>query len=170
MRRFIPSPALIVAFLALLLATGGVSYAATKITTKDIAEGAVTGRKIKDGTVGPVDLGPSTKALMGVRAYGVVTVDAVFDATRTKGFATVTRPKNGVYCLTLTDPAIDPATTATVVGVDWDNSSGANLAAYLSKSAHQCPEGTDIGVRTFSFVAGANNKPSNTVSFTVLVP
>jgi hypothetical protein len=159
-----------VACLALMLASGGVSYAAAKITTKDIADSAITGKKIKDATIGTVDLGPSAKALMGVRAYADVTVDAAFDATRTHGFATVTRPKTGVYCLTLTDPAIDQAATSPVVGVDWDNSSGANLAAYLSKSAHQCPEGTDIGVRTFTFVAGANNKPSNTVSFTILVP
>jgi hypothetical protein len=169
-RRFIPSPALIVACLALVLATGGVSYAAVKISTKDIADSAVTAKKIKDATIGAVDLGPSSRALMGVRAYADVTVDAVFDTTRTRGFATVTRPKTGVYCLTLANPATDPATTAPVVGVDWDNSSGANLAAYLSKSAHQCPEGTDIGVRTFTFVAGASNKPSNTVSFTILVP
>jgi hypothetical protein len=159
-----------VACLALMLASGGVSYAAAKITTKDVADSAITGKKIKDATVGAVDLGPSAEALMGVRAYADVTVGAAFDATRTHGFATVARPKTGVYCLTLTDPAIDPAATSPVVGVDWDNSSGANLAAYLSKSAHQCPEGTDIGVRTFTFVAGANNKPSNTVSFTILVP
>jgi hypothetical protein len=169
-RRFIPSPALIVACLALVLASGGVSYAAAKITTRDIADSAITGSKIKDATIGAIDLGPSSRALMGVRAYADVTVDAVFDTTRTHGFANVTRPKTGVYCLTLTDPAIDPATTAPVVGVDWDNSSGANLAAYLSKSAHQCPEGADFGVRTFSFTAGANNKPSNIVSFTIVVP
>jgi hypothetical protein len=153
-----------------MLATGGVSYAAAKITTNDIADSAITAKKIKDATIGAVDLGPSARSLMSVRAYADVTVDGAFDAARTKGFATVTRPKTGVYCLTLTDPAIDAAATAPVVGVDWDNSSGANLAAYLSKSAHQCPAGTDIGVRTFSFVAGANNKPSNTVSFTILVP
>ena len=158
------------ACLALVLASGGVSYAAAKISTRDIADSAVTSSKIRDGAVGAADLSWSSKSLMGVRAYADVTVDAAFDTARTHGFLSVTRPKNGVYCLTLTDPAIDPAATAPVVGVDWDNSSGANLAAYLSKSAHECPTGTDLGVRTFSFVAGANNKPSNTVSFTILVP
>lgn len=146
------------------------SYAAAKIGTTDLQRDAVTGVKIKNGTVGAVDLGPSALALMGARAYANVTVQAAFEPARTQGFATVTRPKTGVYCLTLKDPAIDPLTTAPVVGVDWDNSSGANLAAYLSKSAHQCPAGSDLGVRTFSFAAGANNKPSNTVAFTIIVP
>ena len=93
-----------------------------------------------------------------------------FDPARTRGFASVTRPKTGVYCLTLLDDTLDPTATAPVIGVDWDNSSGANLAAYLSKSAHQCPEGSDIGVRTFSFTAGNAYKPANTVAFTILVP
>ena len=85
------------------------------------------------------------------------------------GFSTVTRPKKGLYCLTLED-AIDATTTAPVVGVDWDISSGANLAAYLSKSAYQCPVGTDLAVRTFAWTAGSNNVPSNTVGFTIIVP
>ena len=55
-----------------------------------------------------------------------------------------------------------------MVTVDWDDSTGANLTAYLSKSAHECPEGADIGVRTFTFVAGRPYKPSNNVAFTIL--
>ena len=47
---------------------------------------------------------------------------------------------------------------------------GANLAAYISKSANACPEGSDLGVRTFSFTAGNPYKPANTVAFTVVVP
>lgn len=174
MRRLIPTPAMIVACLALVLSLGGVGYAAGKIGTKDIANNAVISVKIKDGTIRPADLSAATVQALRVRAYADVTLDASFvpsfSTERTEGFATVTRPKKGVYCLTFTDPALDPATTAPVVGVDWDASAGANLAAYLSKSAHDCPEGTDLGVRTFSFVAGADFKPANTVAFTILVP
>jgi hypothetical protein len=82
----------------------------------------------------------------------------------------VTRPKTGIYCLTFTDPNLDPTTVAPAITVDWDNSSGANLAAYLSKSAHQCPEGSDLGVRTYSWTAGASSKLANTVAFTIVVP
>ena len=173
MRRLIPSPALIVASLALALSLGGVSYAATKIGTRDIAKDAIVSSKIKDGTIQPADLGPAVASSiqsMQVRAWGNVSVEAELIAERTKGFTSVTRPKRGIYCLTFADTALDPATVAPVVTVDWDNSSGANLAAYVSKSAHQCPEGSDLGVRTYSWTAGAASKLANTVAFTIVVP
>ena len=171
---------MIVASLALVLSLGGVGYAAARIGTKDIQNDAVTSAKIRDGAVnsseirdgavGLVDLDPTVQAAMTVRAWANVTVEATFVAARTKGFATVTRAKTGVYCLTLTDPLLDPATVAPALTVDWDNSSGTNLAVYLSKSAHQCPAGTDLGVRTYSWTAGASSKLANTVAFTIVVP
>lgn len=57
-----------------------------------------------------------------------------------------------------------------MVTVDWDNSSGTNLSAYLSKSGHDCPVGTNFGVRTYSFKAGKSNVLTNNIAFTVLVP
>ena len=170
-RRLIPSPALVVAALALVLCLGGVSYAAAKITTQDLARDAVVSTKIKNGTVQPVDLGPAVAKTMQVRAYTSVVISPTMaiDTTRTKGFASVTRPKTGVYCLTLSD-GIDASTTAPVVTVDWDNSSGNNLSAFLSKSAHDCPAGADLAVRTYSFKAGKANALTNIVAFTVLVP
>ena len=171
---------MIVASLALLLCLGGVGYAAAQIGTKDIQndavtsakirDGAVTSTEIRDGAVGLADIDPAAQAAMTVRAWANVTVEAAFIAARTKGFATVTRPRTGVYCLTLTDATLDPATVAPAVTVDWDNSSGANLAVYLSKSAHQCPAGSDLGVRTYSWTAGASSKLVNTVAFTIVVP
>ena len=53
----------------------------------------------------------------------------------------MTRPDTGVCCLTLSDDKLDVATTAPVVSVDWDNSSGTNLAAYLSKVGVRVPRG-----------------------------
>jgi hypothetical protein len=171
-RRLVPSPATLVACLALVLSLGGVGYAATRIGTKDIANSAITSAKIKDGAVRPADLSPTTVASMRVRAYADVLVspDLRLDHARSVGISTVTRPKVGVYCLTFTDPALDTDTTAPVVGIDWDNASGSNLAAYVSKSAHDCPDGSDLGVRTFSFTAGNPYKPANTVAFTIVVP
>ena len=174
MRRLIPSPALLVACLALVISMGGVSYAATRIGTKDIANNAITSVKIRDGAVGPADLSQASRDTLSVRAYGYVPWkgdDVVaLEAARTRGFSSVTRPLTGVYCLTLTDARIDPKTVAPIVTVDWDKSAGANLTAYVSVSAAGCPEGSDLAVRTFSFVAGKPYKPSNTVGFTVLVP
>lgn len=163
---------MIVACLALVLSVGGVSYAASRIGTKDIANNAVTSVKIKDGAVRSADLNARALAGLSVRAYTYVTWEdpVVLDSERTRGFASVTRPRTGVYCFTYSDDSLDPATVAPLVTVDWDKSAGANLAAYISKSANRCPEGADLGVRTFSFTAGNPYKPANSVAFTVVVP
>jgi len=151
---------------------GGASYAAAKIGTRDIANDAIISVKVKNGAIQPADLGPAVARTMQVRAYTsvVITPTMELDATRTKGFASVTRPSTGIFCLTLSDDSLDASTTAPLVTVDWDNSSGNNLSAFLSKSAHDCPAGTDLGVRTYSFKAGKANALTNIVAFTVLVP
>ena len=46
LRRFRPSPALVISVIALFVAIGGVSWAATKIGTNDIKRGAVTTKKL----------------------------------------------------------------------------------------------------------------------------
>jgi hypothetical protein len=64
MRR--PSPAFVLALIALIVALSGTGYAATKITSKDVKNNSLTGADIKNnslrgadirnGTVGPADL------------------------------------------------------------------------------------------------------------------
>lgn len=171
-RRFVPSPALVVAALALALCVSGASYAAGKLTTAQIANDAIVSRLVKDGSIRTADLNPAVAGVMQVRAYTsvVITPSMEIDQTRTKGFAAVSRQATGVYCLTLSDDTIDASATAPMVTVDWDNSSGNNLSAYLSKSAHDCPAGTDFGVRTYAFKAGKANTLTNIVAFTLLVP
>jgi hypothetical protein len=56
------SPAMVIALVALLVALGGGAYAAFKLPknsvgTKQIQKNAVTGSKIKDGSLKPADLG-----------------------------------------------------------------------------------------------------------------
>jgi hypothetical protein len=182
----VPSPAAAVAVLALVVATSGVSYAAGTIGTSDLENNAVTSKKIKNETIKVKDMSQTAvTALRGqtgpqgpagptgpagtVRAYATVLVSATFDAPRTKGFLSVTRPSTGIYCLTLAD-SIDPATTSAVVGVQWIGSSGDNLSAQWVDNTFACPAGTDFGVRTFTFAAGGNNTLSNAVSFSIIVP
>ena len=179
MRKYVrfPSPAMVVAVLALLVATSGASYAAVKVGTKDLKDEAVTSAKVRDRTLLLKDLDPKTvaalKAAGSAKAYAFVVVDGASKVqlvgTRSKGVVSVTRPATGVYCLKLR-PGIVVAHSAPVVGVEWDNSMGSNISAFLSAGRVGCPAGTGLAVRTVAFVAAEDAKPSNGVSFTVVVP
>jgi hypothetical protein len=76
-RRFRPSPAIVVAFMALVIALGGTSYAALKLPAKSvgakqlkrssvtsiaIAAGAVDGSKVKDDSLTGADINESSVA------------------------------------------------------------------------------------------------------------
>ena len=52
-----PSPGTVIAIIALIVALGGTAYAAKKIGSKQLANGAVTLKKIKNGAVGGSKLG-----------------------------------------------------------------------------------------------------------------
>ena len=71
MRLRLPSPALVVASLALLVALGGTSYAAVTLSARSVGtvhlkNGAVTSPKVQNGALGLVDLAPATRrALAG---------------------------------------------------------------------------------------------------------
>lgn len=66
-----PSPALVVATLALFVALGGTSYAAIalprdSVGTIQLKAGAVTSPKVRDGSLSAIDLSPAARrALMG---------------------------------------------------------------------------------------------------------
>jgi len=64
-RRYLPSPAMVVACLALLVALGGTGYAAIKLPansvgTKQLKRGAVTGVKVKSNALGGTQINEST--------------------------------------------------------------------------------------------------------------
>jgi hypothetical protein len=50
-RPRLPSPATVIALVALFVSLGGVSYAVTQIGTNQIKNGAVTSQKIRNGTI-----------------------------------------------------------------------------------------------------------------------
>jgi hypothetical protein len=62
--KFRPSPALIVALVALMTGLGGTAIARTLITGKDIAKDAITSRHVKDGSLQYSDLAPSMRQAM----------------------------------------------------------------------------------------------------------
>ena len=118
-----PSPAMVVAFIALFAALSGGAYAAKKIgsknlrsnavTTKKIKNGAVTGKKIKSRAVTNSRLGDGAVTAAKIRdgavgttkiGDGAVTGTKLTPGERSEGFAS-NRP----------DPLPLPATTVTTV-------------------------------------------------------
>jgi len=80
LRRVFPSPALVVAFVALFAAMGGFGYAAVKmkpnsVKSKNIKAGAVTTDKIADGAVTTPKLSPDAVAPNAVNAMNAANAD-----------------------------------------------------------------------------------------------
>lgn len=101
------------------------------------------------------------------RAYASVLRTPAFDATRTKGFASVTRPFTGVYCLT-PSPGTDIVNVPALVTIEWGTSFGFDLLAYPIGVNFQCPAGT-LEVRTYQLPGGVATL-SNNIAFYVWLP
>lgn len=72
MRLRLPSPALVVASLALLVALGGTGYAAVALSERSVGtvhlrDGAVTSPKVRNGALGVVDLAPAARRALAGR-------------------------------------------------------------------------------------------------------
>lgn len=120
-----PSPAMVVALLALCAALGGSAYAASKINGKNIRNGTISGKKLKNHTITSRKIsGATLQALGGQRgpagprgrrgrtgpkgdkgdggavAYARVASDGTIDTGRAKGLtqANMSHPSTGVYC------------------------------------------------------------------------
>ena len=122
--RFRPSPAMVVALIALFVALGGVGYAAVKIGTSDIKNGAVTAKKlhnkaattkkiknnavndakIADGSVGKTEL-----------ANGAVGADQL--GTVTQRTNNITVPANSAR---IVSQNCQPGELALSVGANWN--------------------------------------------------
>lgn len=109
-----PSPAMVVAIVALMVALGGSAYAAAKLNGKNIKNGTITGNKLKNKTIGTGKLSTSAvNALKGQKgdagakgadgtalAFARVAFNGTVDTSRSKGIgqANVTHTNPGVYC------------------------------------------------------------------------
>jgi hypothetical protein len=67
-KKLRPSPALIVALIALTCGLGGTAIARSMVTGKDIANDAITSRHVKNGSLQYSDLAPSTRAAIAPKA------------------------------------------------------------------------------------------------------
>jgi hypothetical protein len=195
MSKFRPSPALIVSTIALLVASGGTSYAAftlprNSVGTKQIKNKAVTLPKIapgaqralaKAGPKGPP--GPpgaqgqpgapgqngtnGTNGAPGTaRAYGLVTGTTL---TRSKNITGVTNPFSGFFCITLA-AGIDPATTGADVTPDFfndDTRTGFVASQAIAEWVSGSPDcpAGTLEVRTFKRTVGTAADPQGGASF-----
>lgn len=195
MRR--PSPALVVAFLALIVALGGTSYAVAKLPknsvgTKQLKNNSVTGAKVKDGSLvagdfkaGQLPAGPAgPQGAQGepgtALAYAQVDSNggapATLVAARTSGITEVTRANTGVYCL-----AVDPSIRERAFYTSGEN------AGQPRRAIVAAPERNGTSVSPIIEVAGphlqcpeyryevwtfngADDKQSGAVSFNAIIP
>ncbi len=195
MRTFVkmPSPAAFIAVIALVAATSGVSYAAGKVDTSDLAKGAVTSKKIKNGTIKVKDIkGTAVASLKGAtgpagaagpagpagstgpagapgsaRAYAVTFHggSGSLILARTSGFSDLSKAGVGIWCLTLSDASIDRSTLAPIVAVEYGNTVNLDASAHVRAAAANCAPPADVEIRTA--IGGA---ASDSVSFSVMVP
>lgn len=100
-RDAVPPVSLLVSVLALVVACSGTAVAAValargSVDTRHLKDGAVTSRKIANGTVRGADLAPDSRPL------GALRVDVNGGVVRASGVladVTVTHPQTGVYCV-----------------------------------------------------------------------
>jgi hypothetical protein len=71
MARLRPSPAMVVAFIALVVSVTSGAYAAVRVTTRDIADGAVTQRKLSPNAVWHANLGNNVVRRRNIGKGGV---------------------------------------------------------------------------------------------------
>lgn len=102
------------------------------------------------------------------RAWAYVTAGSSSFA-RSKGFATITHPSTGVYCLAGSS-GVSPGGSAVMVTVEWGSSSGFDLLAYPVDIPFNCPANT-FEVRTYKFGASpASPALSDLIAFYIFIP
>jgi hypothetical protein len=155
-RSLRPSPALIVAFVALFAAMGGVGYAAAKlkpasVKTKTIHDGAVTTGKIADGAVTTPKLAPDAVAPNAVYAMNAAKLGGKAPGECQTGWLsgklTVdTVPLNGTLDEPIAVPGFDCASSAADAVTIQREAVGQYTVTFAGNDA-------DVGISTS---AGAN--------------
>ncbi len=158
-RRLKPSPAMVVALLALFVSLGGVSYAATKIGTRQIKNGAVTAKKLHKNAVttkkirdGSINFRDTDRSIVNAYTPGVAvagvnlspngTVRRFFN--RFGGTPSVTHSGTGLYQISFpglaghirSNSSIAVATLIGAMGEIRVTSFGKNLAQVRTASSN----------------------------------
>jgi hypothetical protein len=156
----LPSPALIVALVALLVALSGVSYAAVQL-----GKGTVSTKSLKNKSVTKKKLAPE------VRGAAVAWADVSDSGSVTAGrgiTASNINRSGGFYCFR----NLPPHGTASVTPAFTGDEFGSFAIATVSKAATQFPcltQGTQFGVATQFFNVGADDAPFSPEGFTIVL-
>jgi hypothetical protein len=181
MKRFLrpPSPAMVVALIALFVALSGSAYAVATIGSNDIINGSIRNRDFKDGTLrgneskpdgfGPnaikeqvLDAGKLKQVTSAIAADGVtrhVVVSNVGAAVRGRGVASSARTGDGQYQVVF-DRDVRSCTYFATLGDESAAGPGAGSVAVTSAAANV------NGVRVVT--RNPNDSPANR-SFHLLV-
>jgi hypothetical protein len=180
----------VMASVAVFIALGGTGYAAAKVRTSDIASravtnaklatNAVTSAKVRNGSLlaadfaaGQLPAGPQgPQGVQGqtgaagpagsARAYGHIRPNGTLVPGRaSKGIANVSRPQDGVFCITL---SFSPADAVVIASIDGGEASAINTGVFAYWYSDKtriagCNQSNDIQIVTtnnqFQLIGGA---------------
>jgi hypothetical protein len=159
-KSFIPSPAIVIAMIALFAALAGTSYAAlarNSVTTIQVKDRSLLAKDFKSGqlprgatgTPGPAGpAGPAgpTGPAGAAKAYARVLAGGDVDDPRARGItdASVSHPSAGVYCIDVDGGAINVSGT---IDSAAPAPGGTFTAGVLLNT---CPAGKEVEVKTYS--------------------
>jgi len=111
-RRFLPSPSMGVALLALAIALGGTAYAANKIGSNQIKKNAITSAKIKKKAVTSAKISPKAVTTAKIAKQGVTTGKIAPDAVNSSKISDYGTIGNGTAIQATDGPNVDAARDA----------------------------------------------------------
>ncbi len=165
--RFRPTPALVVASIALLVALGGTGYAAVvlpanSVGTVQLKSGAVTAAKVKPGSLVKSNFAAGQLPTAGPLAYAHVSADGTLDATLSRNVAMVParNPKSNSgaeYCLDVTTKQAPRSAVATL---DIARSAEKRIALVVGRDLSSSCEG-QADALVITSIDAANFPPSN---------
>ncbi|HST25422.1 MAG TPA: hypothetical protein VLJ76_05495 [Gaiellaceae bacterium] len=154
--RFRPSPALVVASIALLVALGGTGYAATalpanSVGTAQLKNAAVTAAKVKPGSLLKSSFAANQLPAVGALAYAHVNRDGTLDTALSKNVTMVpairpTSANEADYCLKVTGKQ---APHNAVASLDLSASGDKHIAVIVGRDlSSSCQGNADALVAT----------------------
>jgi hypothetical protein len=159
-KSLIPSPAIVIAMIALFAALAGTSYAAlarNSVTTIQVKDRSLLAKDFKSGqlprgaTGAPGPAGPAgpagpTGPAGAAKAYARVLAGGDVDDPRARGItdASVSHPSAGVYCIDVEGGAINVSGT---IDSAAPAPGGTFTAGVLLNT---CPAGKEVEVKTYS--------------------